>query len=115
MRGKIGTIGGTTVGRGSGGKIKMFILTVYKRIFMNFKTEFAKNRDLYRINSFTIVFLQKSAIYIDFEWGPGKQKSILTGGQGSNTKHRAEPIHPDRPCPRMVDPPGSPTVPIYEE
>ena len=43
-RRKIARIGGPTIGRGSGGKITMFIPTVYKRIFMNFMVEFAKNR-----------------------------------------------------------------------
>ena len=51
-RRKIGRIGGPTVGRGFGGKVKMCIRTVYKRIFMNFMVEFAKNRcNLYRLNS----------------------------------------------------------------
>ena len=40
-RRKIGRIGVSTVGRGSDGKEKMFIRTVYKRVFM---VEFAKNR-----------------------------------------------------------------------
>ena len=43
-RRKIGRIWGPTIGMGSGAKIKMFIPTVYKRIFMNFMVEFAKNR-----------------------------------------------------------------------
>ena len=40
-RRKIGRIGSPTVGRGSGDKIKMFMPTVYTRIFMNFMVEFA--------------------------------------------------------------------------
>ena len=56
-RRKIGWIWGPTVGRWSGGKIKMFIPTVYKRIFMNFMVEFAKNRsNLYRLNSIYYCF-----------------------------------------------------------
>ena len=35
---------GSTVGRGSRGKVKMFIPTVCKRILLNFSVEIAKNR-----------------------------------------------------------------------
>ena len=91
----------------------MFIQTVYKIIFMNFMVELLKIDEIYiGLTLFTNVFLQKSLIYIDFDRGSGKQKSILTGGPGENANHvltggpsRTNPPpqpDPDPPCPRMA-------------
>ena len=74
--------------------------------------ECAKNRCIgcIGLTLFTTVFLQKSLIYIDFDRWSGKQKSILTGGPGRNTKRfekGSEPNQspqPDQPCPRMLVP-----------
>ena len=105
-RRKIGRIGGPTVGRGSGGKGKMGIPTVYKSIFMNFMLEFVKNR----LNLYLLLFSSENLIYIEFDRGSGKQKSILTGDPGRNTKHvltrgpsRTNSPPPTRPpCPLMI-------------
>ena len=69
-RRKIGRIGGQKVDRRSGGKVKLFIPTVYKRIFMNFMV---KIDEIYiGLTLFSTVFLQKSLIYIDFDRGSGR-------------------------------------------
>ena len=50
----------------------MLIPKVYKRIFMNFRVSFLKLVEIcIALTLFTIVFLQKSLIYIDFDRGSG--------------------------------------------
>ena len=59
---------------GAGGKVKLFIPTVYKKIFMNFMVEFAKPVEICVGFSLIIIdFLQKRLIYIDCDRKSGKQ------------------------------------------
>ena len=101
---------GPMVGWGTGLRKKMFIQTVYKRIFMNFREEFVSNGWNLYTHSISYCFSsEKPNLYwfwqgiretkIDLFWHGVRGRNtfyVLTGGPS-----QTNPPPPDRPCPPM--------------